>query len=112
MDHISKQKKLCLESPDGNKFCYKFKEDMDNAAHSKPSASEYYFNKQHRDVPAHVSDMLTLENVTQDCGFYCSEDLGGLLTTQTTELIIPGVGTFGNSIVSYTDLDDMCFTCE
>lgn len=112
MDHISKNKKLCLDYSDGNEFCYKFKEDMDNAAHSKPSGSKYYFNDQHRDVPAQVSDMLTPDDVTQDCGRYCGEELEGLLTAQTPELLIPGVGTVVNSVVSYTDLDDMCSTCE
>lgn len=111
MDHISKHKEVCTEYLDGNKFCYKFKEDVDNVDHSKPSASKFGFNGQKRRVPGQASDFLTLYNVTQDCGFYCNQELGGLLTSPTPESLIPGVGRVANSIVSYSDLDDMCFTC-
>lgn len=111
LDNIRKQKKLCVDHSDGNKFCYKFKEDVDNVDHSKPSASKYGFNGQKRGVPEHASDIMTLYNVTQNCGYYCSEKLGGLLTSQTPESSILGVGKVANSIVSYTDLDDMCYTC-
>lgn len=85
LDNIRKQKKLCVDYSDGNKFCYKFKEDVDNVDHSKPSASKYGFNGQKRGVPEHASDIMTLYNVTQNCGYYCSEKLGGLLTSQTPE---------------------------
>ncbi|KAF6240296.1 hypothetical protein HO173_001907 [Letharia columbiana] len=93
MDHISKQKEVCTEYLDGNKFCYRFKEDVDNVDHSKPSASTFGFNGQKRRVPGQASDFLTLYNVTQDCGFYCNQELGGLLTSPTPESLIPGVGS-------------------
>lgn len=89
MDHISRQKKLCEYFPDGNEFCYKFKEDVDNVDHSKPSASKFYFNEQKRAVPENASDILTLENVKQNCGFFCDEELEGLMTAQTPESLIP-----------------------
>ena len=112
MDNIRKHEEICQTYPDGNKFCYKFNEDVDNVYHDKPSASHYGFNGQKRDVPERASDVLTLWNVTQDCDAYCEEELGELMMTiQTPESLIPGVGKVANSIVSYSDLDDMCFTC-
>ena len=104
MDHIGKQKTLCSEFHDGNKFCYEFKEDVDNADHSKPSASKYGFNGQKRAVPGQASDILTMSNVTHNCGFYCNEKLGGMSTSQTPESLIPGVRKVANRIVSYSDL--------
>lgn len=111
MDHISKHKELCKGYPDGNQFCYKFKEDVDNVQHNKPSASQFGFNGQKRRLADQNFTALTPYSVTQSCGFYCSEELGGLTTSPTEESLLSGVGKVANSIVSYSDLDDMCFTC-
>ena len=111
MDGISKHKKICRDYADGNKFCYKFKEDIDNWEHSTPSESEYRFNGQKRGVPALASDILTEDGLTDNCGFFCNEKLGGLMTFETSSSLIPGIGPVSNSIVSYTDLDDMCSNC-
>ena len=111
MDHISKQKKSCLQSPDGNKFCYKFKEDVDNRDFSKPPASEYWFNGQKRGLPAQPSDLLQGDDLTEHCAFYCGEELGELMTFDEPSSLIPGIGLVSNSVVSYSDVDDMCSTC-
>lgn len=110
IDHIRKHKS-CQDFPDGNKFCYKFKEDLDNPHHDKKSSSKYGFNNQHRRVPRQPSDFLPLENATQNCDFYCNEELGGLQTFPTLESSMPEIGRVANSVVSYTDLDDMCYNC-
>ena len=112
MDHIRKLDKLCPKYKDGNEFCFKFKENVDNSLnHSSPSGSKYGFNGQKRRVPAKASDVMAADDVTKDCDFYCDEKLGGLKTVKTSSSLIPGFGAVTNSIVSYSDLDDMCDTC-
>ena len=110
MDHISKQKKNCRVDPDGNKFCFKFKEKAEGILYL-PSASKYYFGGQKRRVPAQPSDFLAEDAVTEDCDIYCDKGLGGLMSIKTSSTLIPGAGTVTNKIVSYSDLDDMCSTC-
>ena len=111
MKHISKNKKVCRTYQDGNKFCYKFKEWVDNWDLFLPSASEFRFNKQKRGVPAKPSLIMMKDEVTENCGFYCHEMLGGLITLEVSSSLIPGIGPVSNSIVSYSDLDDMCMNC-
>ena len=56
------------------------------------------------------SEDLAQDDAKKDCDVYCDE-LGGLRTIETTKSLIPGLGPVTNSIVSYSDLDDMCDTC-
>ena len=112
MKHIRKHRKECHTYPDGNKFCAKFKEDINDATNSKPSASKFWFNDQKRRVPAKVSDFLSEADVTKDCGIYCDESFDeGLLTFEAPSSDMPGIGLVTNSIVSYSNLDDMCYDC-
>lgn len=114
MDHISKQKKACPDYPDRNKFCYRFKEAADNwdwMHYSTPSASQYWFNGQKRDVPALPTDILMADNLTEQCAFYCGKEVGGMMTYDEHSSLMPGVGLVSNSVRSYSDLDDMCSTC-
>ena len=112
MKQISKRSKECRDYNDiyhgGHKFCFKFKEDVND--HSSPSRSEYRFDGQKKDVPAHPSDILSTDDVTKDCNSYCNA-LEGLITIKTSSTLIPGIGPVTNSIVGYSDLDDMCQTC-
>ena len=111
MGHISKLKNQCTTYDDDNEFCFRFKENVDNSFdHSLPSGSKYGFNDQKRRVPAAASDVLGEDDVRKDCDFYCDK-LGGLKTFETPSSLIPGFGPVTNSIVSYSDLDDMCDTC-
>ena len=105
---ISKIHKECSPYEDGNEFCFKFKENVNN--HSIPSRSKYWFNGQKRRVPAKASDVLPDDDAREDCDLYCDE-LGGLETVETSSSLIPGLGPVTNSIVSYSDLDDMCDGC-
>ena len=112
MDDIEKLDKKCVTYTDNNKFCFTFKEKVDNSLnHSLPSGSKYRFNGQKRRVPAKASDILAADDVKKDCDFYCDEKLGGLKTFETSSSLIPGFGPVTNRIVSYSDLDDMCDNC-
>ena len=110
MKDIKKHKKHCQNFVDGNQFCAKFKEDINDFNNTKPSGGKIWFNKQERHVPVYVSDFLKEDNVTQDCGIYCKE-LDGMVTFETPSSLIPGIGLVTNSIVSYSALDNMCATC-
>lgn len=110
MKDIGKFGKDCNKYEDSNRFCFRFKENLDNSFGHIPSRSKYYFNKQTRRVPAQVSDTLAQDDVKKDCDLYCDE-LGGLKTFETASSLIPGIGAVTNSIVSYSDLDDMCDGC-
>lgn len=94
IDRIDKVKKRCTD-PDGNKFCFEFREDHDNVNHTKPSESTYWFNAQKRGVPAQPSRVLPLNNVTQNCEFYCSEKLPGLFTSKEPDWSVPVSAMFG-----------------
>ena len=61
-------------------------------------------------MPATASDILGEDDVKKDCDLYCDE-LGGFKTVETSSTLIPGFGPVTNSIVSYSDLDDMCDGC-
>lgn len=111
MDHISKQKKICPEYPDGNKFCYRFKEAVDNWNYSTLSASHYWFNGQKRRLPALPTYGLLKDDLTEDCAFYCGKEVGGLMTFDEHSSLIPSIGLVSNSVASYSELDDMCPTC-
>ena len=110
MKHISKHDKDCETFPDGNEFCYKFKENIDNFDLKVPSASKFYFNNQERRVPKGPSNIMKEEQVMENCGFYCNE-LGGLTTIGTKSILILKAGSVSSRIVSYEELDDMCDTC-
>ena len=111
LDHINSSDSLCIVLFDGNKFCYKFNGYVSYTDHPKSPSSKYYFNKDKRRVPADPSDVLPPYNLTQNCDFYCKELGEGMTTSQIPAMLIPGVGRVANSIVSYSDLDDMCAEC-
>lgn len=110
-DHIRKQKKACPELLYGNKFCFRFKEDVDNWDYSIPSASQYWFNGQKRDVPALPDHRLTNDKLTEQCAFYCGKEVGGMTTYDEHSSLMPGIGLVSNSVGSYSHVDDMCSTC-
>ena len=112
MDEISKIDKFCSDYHDGNRFCFRFKVKKHKLFDpSVPSKSKLQFNKQKRHVPEKPSDVLEPDAVRKDCDFYCDE-LGGLKAVETSSTLIPGVDKVTNSIVSYSDLDDMCDGCK
>lgn len=75
------------------RFCFKFKEDLDISQDERPE-SEYWFGQtnvaqkplndnlslQKRRVSSHPVSYLTQEDATQNCEFYCTEKLEGMLT--------------------------------
>lgn len=116
MKHMSKHKKVCTQKHNINtynatEFCYKFNEAVDNWDYSTPTSSQYWFNEQKRDVPTLPTNRLLGDDLTENCAFYCDEELGGMMTFDEHSSLIPGRGLVSNSISSYEDLDDMCSTC-
>lgn len=112
MKHINHLEKKCHTYHDGNKFCFKFKQDVNDSS-GESSRSRYYFNKQERRVPGspfYRPLILAPEDVSKDCDLYCHE-LGGLKTIERSSSLIPGFGPVTNNIASYPDLDDMCDDC-
>ena len=109
---IGKHKKQCQVADDGNKFCFEFKEDINNVHADKSSKSEFKFNRQERGVPKYVSDFMDYDKTTKDCDMYCGEVDEMVAIDKPSIVIGSDYGPVTNSIVSYTDLDDMCATCE
>lgn len=73
LHHIREQRKMCKVYPDGNEFCYKFKDDV---AKSDKSESTFGFNGQKRAVPNPASEIMPSDKILLSCGYYCSEKLG------------------------------------
>ena len=90
----------CKTFDDGNEFCYKSNEDVDDVNHTKPSGL-IRFNGQKTVVPGQANDVLTPDQAMQNCGTLCYGELE-LYTSLNPEG--PFVGRVGNRIASYTDL--------
>lgn len=100
VDGLDEIEKKCQKDADLDKFCFKFEEDLD-INQDEPPKSEYMFgNKkwydkfvpdelalQTRKVSEHPTGVLTPEQVMQNCEFYCTEELGGMLTFEEPPVV-------------------------